>query len=314
MPLTFISFPVECMKKKFLFFLFFFTSCTLFYSTLKPSFTPAPQTIQDPSKLEFYWIGHATVLIRFYDKWIITDPNFSTTTGIIMKRFIEPGIDLEKLDKVDTILISHTHFDHLDQSSLRKLKGSKNLFAPLGGTTYIPDELFENVFAATPMKTFELDGLKITPIPVKHFGGRWLIDNLWDGEPYTGYLLEYKGVTVFFGGDTGYDETLFKLIGKAYNIDIALIPVGPASWITGGGFGNGIHVNPFGAVQIFKDLNAKYMIPIHHSTFYRRGGSEMEMIKQAMEKSGQKEKIRLLRIGEKAEFKKVADTIDLVGK
>jgi L-ascorbate metabolism protein UlaG (beta-lactamase superfamily) len=225
------------MKKKFLFFLFFFTSCTLFYSTLKPSFTPAPQTIQDPSKLEFYWIGHATVLIRFYDKWIITDPNFSTTTGIIMKRFIEPGIDLEKLDKVDTILISHTHFDHLDQSSLRKLKGSKNLFAPVGGTTYIPDELFENVFAANPMKTFDLDGLKITPIPVKHFGGRWLIDNLWDGEPYTGYLLEYKGVTVFFGGDTGYDESLFKLIGKAYNIDIALIPVGPASWITGGGGG-----------------------------------------------------------------------------
>jgi L-ascorbate metabolism protein UlaG (beta-lactamase superfamily) len=73
-----------------------------------------------------------------------------------------------------------------------------------------------------------------------------------------------------------------------------------------------VHVNPFGAVQIFKDINAKYMIPIHHSTFYRRGGSEMEMIKQAMEKSGQKEKIRLLLIGEKAEFKKIADKIDLV--
>ena len=230
-----------------------------------------------------------------------------------MKRFIEPGIDLEKLTKVDAVLISHTHFDHLDQSSLRKLKGTKHLFAPVGGTTYIPDELFENVYTANPMKEFDLDGLKITPIPVKHFGGRWLIDNLWDGEPYTGYLLEYKGVRVFFGGDTGYDESIFKLIGKAYNIDIALIPVGPASWITGGGFGNSVHVNPFGAVQIFKDLNAKFMIPIHHSTFYRRGGSEMEMIKEAMEKSGQKEKIRLLRIGEKAEFKKAADKIDLVG-
>jgi N-acyl-phosphatidylethanolamine-hydrolysing phospholipase D len=309
----FCSFSSEIMYFLLVILFSFLSSCTLFYTTLKPNFTPAPQSIEDPSKLEFYWIGHATVLIRFYDKWIITDPNFSTTTGIIMKRFIEPGINLEKLDKVDTILISHTHFDHLDQSSLRKLKGSKNLFAPVGGTTYIPDELFEHVYAANPMKTFELDGLKITPVPVKHFGGRWLIDNLWDGEPYTGYLLEYKGVTVFFGGDTGYDESIFKLIGKAYTIDIALIPVGPASWITGGGFGNGVHVNPFGAVQIFKDINAKYMIPIHHSTFYRRGGSEMEMIKQAMEKSGQKEKIRLLRIGEKAEFKKVVDKIELVG-
>jgi L-ascorbate metabolism protein UlaG (beta-lactamase superfamily) len=288
------------------------SSCTLFYTTLKPSFTPAPQTIQEPDKLEFYWIGHATVLIRFYDKWIITDPNFSTTTGIIIKRFIEPGIDLEKLGKMDVILISHTHFDHLDQSSLRKLKGSKYLLAPEGGMTYIQGELFENIYAVTNGKTLELDGLKITAVPVKHFGGRWLIDNLWDGEPYTGYVIEYKGVTVFFGGDTGYDGSLFKSLGRSYNIDIALIPVGPASWITGGGFGNAVHVNPFGAVQIFKDTNAKYMIPIHHSTFYRRGGSEMEMIKQAMEKSEQKEKIRLLRIGEKAEFKKVADKIELV--
>ncbi len=288
------------------------SSCTLFYTTLKPSFTHAPQTVQEPNKLEFYWIGHATVLIRFYDKWVITDPNFSTTTGIIVKRFIEPGIDLEKIEKVDAILISHTHFDHLDQSSLRKLKGSKHLFAPEGGVTYIPEELFENVYAVNNGKTLELDGLKITAVQVKHFGGRWLIDNLWDGEPYTGYLIEYRGVTVFFGGDTGYDDSIFKSLGKAYNIDIALIPVGPASWITGGGFGNAVHVNPFGAVQIFKDINAKYMIPIHHSTFYRRGGSEMEMIKQAMEKSEQKEKIRLLRIGEKAEFKKVADKIDLV--
>ena len=157
------------------------------------------------------------------------------------------------------------------------------------------------------MKTFELDGVKITAVPVKHFGGRWLIDNLWDGEPYTGYLIEYKGVTVFFGGDTGYDDSIFKLVGKAYNIDIALIPVGPAGLLTSSGLGNGVHVNPFGAVQIFKDVNAKYMIPIHHSTFYRRGGSEMEMLQEAIAKSGKKEKILLLNVGEKAEFKKEKD-------
>lgn len=312
MPTNFLKFQVESMKLFTLLVFMCLSSCTLFYTTLKPSFTHAPQTIQEPNKLEVYWIGHATVFIRFYDKWIITDPNFSTTTGIIIKRFIEPGIDLEKLNKLDVILISHTHFDHLDQSSLRRLKGSKHLLAPEGGVTYIPGELFENVHAVNNGKTLELDGLKITAVPVKHFGGRWLIDNLWDGEPYTGYLIEYRGVTVFFGGDTGYDDSLFKSLGQSYNIDIALIPVGPASWITGGGFGNSVHVNPFGAMQIFKDTNAKYMIPIHHSTFYRRGGSEMEMIKQAMEKSGQKEKIRLLRIGEKAEFKKVAHKIDLV--
>ncbi|HMW06764.1 MAG TPA: MBL fold metallo-hydrolase [Leptospiraceae bacterium] len=292
--------------------IFTLSSCTLFYKTIKPNYFPAPQKINSPEKLEFYWIGHATVLIRFFDKWVITDPNFSSHTGIVVKRFIEPGIDLEKLEKVDFVLISHTHFDHLDQPSLRKLIGSKHILAPSGGITYIPDALFENVISVENMKEFNLDGVKITAIPVKHFGGRWLLDNFWDGEPYTGYIIEYKGVTVFFGGDTGYDDSIFKLIGKAYNIDIALIPVGPASWITGGGFGNSVHVNPFGAVQIFQDLNAKYMIPIHHSTFYRRGGSEREMILEALEKSGKKERIRLLKIGEKAEFKKDNANINFI--
>ncbi|MBP7283954.1 MAG: MBL fold metallo-hydrolase [Leptospiraceae bacterium] len=295
------------------FILIFMSSCTLFFTTLKPNFSPAPQKEQDPSKLEFYWIGHATVLIRLYDKWIITDPNFSSHIGIIMKRFIEPGIDLESVDKMDAILISHTHFDHLDQPSLYKLKGSKHLFAPEGGITYIPNELFEKVHSVNNMKTFAINEMKITAIPVRHFGGRWLIDNLWDGEPYTGYIIEYKGVTVFFGGDTGYDDSIFKLLGKAYNIDIALIPVGPTSWINSRGMGSGVHVNPLGAVQIFKDLNAKFMIPIHHSTFYRRGGSEVELIKEAIEKSNAKDKIKLLLIGEKAEFKKVADKIDYIG-
>ncbi|MBK8397616.1 MAG: MBL fold metallo-hydrolase [Leptospiraceae bacterium] len=291
--------------KSFLYLLILFLfSCTLFFTTVKPNFIPAPQNIKNPNNIEFYWIGHATVLIHLYDKWIITDPNFSSHIGIIMKRFIEPGIDLKSLQKMDVILISHNHFDHLDQPSLHKLKGSKHLFAPEGGITYIPENLFENVHAVNNMKSFEIDGMKITAVPAKHFGGRWLIDNLWDGEPYTGYIIEYKDVTVFFGGDTGYDDSIFKLLGKAFTVDIALIPVGPTSWITSRGMGSGVHVNPVGAVQIFKDLNAKYMIPIHHSTFYRRGGDEMDRIKNAIEKSNQKDSIKLLRIGEKIEFKK----------
>lgn len=303
---------MENMKFYWLTFFIFLSSCTLFYKTVKPNYFPAPQSIVDPEKIEFFWVGHATVLIRLFDKLILTDPNFSSHTGIIMKRFIEPGINLDKLEKVDFILISHTHFDHLDQPSLRLLKGSKHILAPGYGTTYIPDELFNNIHSVSNMKEFELEGVKITAVPVRHFGGRWLLDNFWDGDPFTGYIIEYKGVTVFFGGDTGYDDSIFKLLGRSFNIDIALIPVGPASWITGGGLGNSVHVNPFGAVQIFKDTNAKYMIPIHHSTFYRRGGSEMEMILESMEKSGSKDKIKLLRIGEKAEFKKIANKIEFV--
>ena len=244
------------------------------------------------------------MLIRLYDKWFYTDPNFSSYTGAVVKRMVEPGIDLKSIRPVDYILISHNHFDHLDQPSLRLLRGSRHLFVPEGGLTYIPKDVIREVHGVQNFDVYEEGGVRIAAVPVKHFGGRWLVDNLWDGQPYTGYIIQYRGVTVFFAGDTGYSETLFKNLKSEYNIDVALIPVGPAGGFSSGGFGNAIHVNPLGGVQIFKDCGAKFMIPIHHSTFYRRGGREMDQIRQAIAESTRAEDIFLLDIGETVVLKR----------
>ncbi|MCE9500018.1 MAG: MBL fold metallo-hydrolase [Leptospira sp.] len=263
-----------------------------------PKSKPVPVAeINDPESVKFYWIGHATILCKIKDKWIITDPNFSDRIGIIVKRYVEPGIDIDKIPKLDWILISHTHFDHLDQPSLRKLKSSAILSVPKGGGTYIPDALFDDVREVNPWDVYEKNGIKVTAVPARHFGGRWLIDNFWDGDPYTGYVIEYKGVTVFFAGDTGYHEEYFKEIGRKFNIDMAFIPVGPSR-----GPQNPVHVNPDEAMRIFADTKARFMIPIHHGTFYRAGEEEQDRIKKAIDKSGASEKTFFLSIGESVQL------------
>lgn len=282
--------------------LLFLSACGNFTSTVKTG-KPQPQLSKATDKIEFYWVGHATVLMRIYDKWIITDPNFSMRTGTVVKRLSEPGIDVASVKPVDAIVISHNHFDHLDAPSLVQLRGSRHLFAPPSGFTYTPRAVARFEHPASPGYSYEEDGLKITAVNVNHFGGRMLVDNLWDGEPYTGYVIQYRGVTVFFAGDTGYHETYFRELKDFFKIDVALIPVGPAGGFgTGSGLGNAVHVNPYGAIQIMRDCGARYMIPIHHSTFYRRGGREMEMIKDAIAISGKDERIFLLEAGEKVEF------------
>jgi len=284
-------------------------ACGNFSSTIK---TPKPQPQQSTPKhdLEVWWVGHATLVIRIADKWIITDPNFSSRTGTVVKRFAEPGIDIDSLKPFDAIVISHNHFDHLDAPSLERLVGSRHLFAPKSGYTYIPNGIAHVEHRVSDGYSHEDDGLKISAVPVAHFGGRLLVDNLWDGEPYTGYVIEYRGITVFFAGDTGYDEKKFRELREFFKIDLALIPVGPSGGFgTGSGLGNAVHVNPYGALQIFRDSGARYMIPIHHSTFYRRGGREMQMIQDSIAISGRSDYMLLLGEGESAAFKKEATGI-----
>jgi L-ascorbate metabolism protein UlaG (beta-lactamase superfamily) len=274
----------------FLFLLLAASACGNFSSAVKTP-KPAPQSMRANNNIEFWWVGHATVLMRLYDKWVITDPIF-TAYGWCGQTPHRSGHDTASIRPVDAVVISHNHFDHLDAPSLEILKGSKHIFAPKSGFAYIPTGLMQVEHRVSPGYSHEEDGLKILSVPVAHFGGRLLVDNLWDGEPYTGYIIQYKDVTVFFAGDTGYHQEHFRELKKHFKIDVALIPVGPSGGFgTGSGLGNAVHVNPYGALQIFRDTGARYMIPIHHSTFYRVGGREMEMIKDSIAISGTSERM-----------------------
>jgi N-acyl-phosphatidylethanolamine-hydrolysing phospholipase D len=220
---------------------------------------------RDDARLAVLWIGHATVLLQLDDKFILTDPNLTPTSGMFSKRIVEPGIDPANLPLLDVVLLSHMHVDHLSYGSLDLLeKKTKQLLVPEGGLVYIPNYDFETDELKTWDK-WESGGLRVTAVPVDHNGWRYGLDDAWMKKSFAGYIVEYNGMTVYFGGDTAYDSTFFKETGKRFpHIDVALLPVAP---INPRSYSKARHTDPPEAVQIYRDLGARIMVPIHFDTY-----------------------------------------------
>jgi L-ascorbate metabolism protein UlaG (beta-lactamase superfamily) len=261
--------------------------------------------IRDSVGLSVLWVGHATVLIQIHDKVLITDPVFTNTIGLLAKRSIDPGIDANSIPRLNAILISHIHMDHFNYSSLGLLPRTARLFVPSGGIEYTPEFGFRETLPVEPWQVFEENGLRITAVPVQHFGGRYGFDAGWNAEPtWTGYVIEYKGITVFFAGDTGYNPEFFKEIGRRFHIDVALLPIAP---VEPREFMSRVHADPKEAIQIFEDVGAKLMIPIHHDTFFQ--GLEptpsyaKTILQKLMEEHGLQNRVRILEIGEQVILK-----------
>ena len=251
-------------------------------------------------KLSVSWAGHATVLIQMYDKIIITDPLFTNTIGMVVKRFVKSGLDPSLLTHIDFTLISHMHFDHLSYGSLDMLPKNGTLLIPYGIARYVPDFNFNKTEELQPWEFIENDSVRVTAVPAQHFTGRYGFDRDWMGDiGYTGYVVEYRGVVVFFAGDTGYKSEFFKEIGRRFKIDLAIIPIAPSSGI---GLGSQVHVGPLGALTIFKDVGAAFMMPIHFGTMLfgstANPNSPLEQLRSIAASEGIAHRIIGLEIGE----------------
>lgn len=227
---------------------------------------PAPRMITSPLRpdaaLAVSWVGHATVLIQIHDRLFMTDPLLTDHIGMIVKRSVGPGLDPAVLEKLDFTLVSHLHFDHFSYGSLDLLPKSGVLVLPEGGLAYAPDFGFREIRELKPWEAIEDQGVEVTAVPVQHFSGRYGFDNAWmPDRGYTGYVIEYRNHAVFIGGDTGYHAEYFKEIGRRFRIDVAILPIAP-----GRNMGFGVHVGPLGAIRIFKDVGARYLVPMHHGS------------------------------------------------
>ncbi len=219
----------------------------------------------DANGVTIHWVGHASMIIQMHDKVIATDPNYANTIGLLARRVVAPALDPSALTSVDATIISHTHFDHFNFGSIDMLPRNGDLFIPLGAVEYTPEFGFRTIYEMTPWRAVEQEGLRITAVPVQHFGGRYGMDIAWQRDQgYTGYIIEYRRTTVFFGGDFGYHPTLYKEIGKRFSVDVALIPIAP---IEPRDFMRPVHVDPAEALEAMEDLGARVMIPMHHSTY-----------------------------------------------
>ena len=275
--------------------------------------------VSEENKLSAIWVGHATVLVQMDDKVILFDPFFTLNSGEIQRRIWEPGVDLNAIKKCDLIMLSHSHFDHLNFGTLDLLneRFSKTpLVFPDGLEQFLPVYDFPLVRMKRGVKspgkyigeTKVVNGIKVTTVVAYHWAGRYGLDGLiWGYESYTGYILEYNGLTVYFSGDTAYDNNFFKFLDEKYDIDIALIPIGPCNEC------DHIHkpdrhVYPKGALKILEETKSKVMIPIHYGTLYEKS-KDPEEPRYVLEELVSKntfyiEKVKILRIGEQYVVKK----------
>ena len=258
----------------------------------KPPSTPIPQVAPDLAFImsnakagpmmqpAVTWIGHASTLAQLSGLNVLTDPVFSERVSPLSfvgpKRHVPPALLPNQLPHIDLVLISHNHYDHLDDASVRALakqSGGPPLFiVPLGIRAWMAERGIMNVV--------ELDWWQSPPVPApggqvevvltpsQHWSGRGLNDRmatLWGS-----YAVFAPDCHLFFSGDTAYSKDFrdiherFATLQQGGGFDVALIAIGAYEprW-----FMTTQHVNPAEAVQIHLDLAAKLSIGIHWGTF-----------------------------------------------
>lgn len=224
----------------------------------------------NPDVLQATWIGHSTVLIQYKGKTVLTDPIFSKRAAPVSfagpARVTPPGYAIIDLPPVDLIVISHNHYDHLDKPSLDKLAAnSLHIAAPLGVGQWIKakTEFSEQVTEFDWWQRREISGITVTATPSQHWSGRSTTDRyktLW-----AAWAITIEDKTIWFGGDTGYNNIQFKEIGKRLaSVDFAIIPIGAYAprW-----FMQSSHANPEEAVLIHQEIGATQSIGVHWGTF-----------------------------------------------
>ena len=204
------------------------------------------------------WIGHASFLIQTHEVNILIDPNWSKWLKVI-KRLKQPGFEIHHLPAIDFVLVTHAHFDHLDRRTLRKVAADQPIVVPIGVGNLVQDLGFHIVHELDYWQKVKLGSVDVSLTPCYHWGARFLAD-LHRG--FGGFVITADNRTIFHCGDSAFFPG-FREIGEHYRIDIALLPIGGYDPPTG----REVHMNPEQAVQAFKELGGKTLVPMHYGSF-----------------------------------------------
>lgn len=235
------------------------------------------------------WIGHSTVLIQIGNTTILTDPVMFDRIGLYvlgytvgLQRYTKPAIPVEKLPKIDMVLLSHAHIDHMDLETLNWLTerspNQVNCITAKNTADIINDLKWKTLTELDWNESISINGVNIIGREVLHNGWRLPGEKCRrdgykrTGRSYNGYVIELDGLRIAFGGDTAYTKS-FTQFG---NVDVSIMPIGAYQ-----GYSDN-HCTPEEALQMTKMMKSPVILPIHFGTFHQSSEPIWEPIHRLM--------------------------------
>lgn len=262
------------------------------------------------------WIGHATFLIQINGKAILTDPLFGNIPPFF-RRLLPPGITLAQLPKIDYVLLSHNHRDHMDAASLialKKMNPDLIFLVPYGDKAWFDNRGISGAQEFIWWDEHVIPEIRLVFLPAVHWSQRGLFDknkSLWGS-----WMIEGSaGGRIYFAGDTAYSVHFDHIARNFAKIDTVLMPIGPCqpdAWM------RRTHVSPQQAVDAFADLKATHFIPMHWGTFAL--GSDhfdmpLEHLKMAWhEKNSIDTQLHIVKVGQSCAIRQSVPSIVLPDK
>ena len=214
------------------------------------------------------WLGHASFLITTSGVTILTDPFLSKRASPFSwagpRRIVDLPIPINKLPSIDVVIVSHNHYDHLDDETVSNLRNKDNIHivVPLGLKPFFIERGYTKVTELDWGQSVSVEGIEMTAEPAVHDSARSISDHnktLW-----ASWVINSAQQRILFIGDTGYSGSIFKNLGNKYgSFDYAILPIGAYEprelmWMS--------HTTPEEAISIGIDVQAKTLIASHWGT------------------------------------------------
>lgn len=232
---------------------------------------PLPVPDVANGQLRLTWVNHATVLIQADGLNLLTDPIWSERASPVgfagPERHHPAGIALEDLPPIDVVMISHSHYDHMDFPTIKRLHqvhdplfvvplGNAALLAPLGITRLVELDWWESVRLS--------NGCTLSAAQVQHWSNRRVLPSDRNLSLWAGFVLDTRAGPVYFGGDSGYNSHYRAAFDRFGPMRAALLPIGAylPRW-----FMAYQHTGPQDAIRAHHDLQSAFSLGIHWGTF-----------------------------------------------
>ena len=231
--------------------------------------THIPKALNVSNNVVVTFVGHSTFLLQANSLNVLTDPIWSERCSPISfigpKRLKDPGIRFDDLPKINVVVISHNHYDHMDLPTLVRLwqRDRPVFIVPLKNRKTLADAGIGQIIEQDWWSETNFhNGLSVMAVPAQHWSGRFIIDRneaLW-----AGFVLSFGKKNIFFAGDTGFGPHFAAIKERFNDFELALLPIGAflPRW-----FMQDNHLSPADALQAAQIIRARHTIPMHFGTF-----------------------------------------------